>query len=199
MVLQWFFAVCSACFKSRVQLMAENMCLRQQLVVLKRRQKRSQLVDSDRRFWILVSRWFVSWRDALIIVQPETVLGWHCKGWKAYWRWRSRRGAGGGRRRIPPELRALIRRLARENVLWGQQRIQGELARLGFSVCARTVAKYMRKPYDGIPSPGWQRFLKNTPVRSGRVTCSRCVRSGFARSTSFSSSTTEPVRSYIPE
>ena len=82
-MLQWLLAVCSACFKSRTQLMAENMCLRQQLVVLKRRQKRPQVVDSDRRFWILVSRWFVSWRDALIIVQPETVLGWHCKGWKA--------------------------------------------------------------------------------------------------------------------
>ena len=108
----------------------------------------------------LSSRWFGRWRAALIVVQPETVLSWHRKGWKAYWRWRSRRGHGGGRRRISPELRALIRRLARENRLWGQQRIQAELARLGFSVCARTVAKYMRKPYDGMPSPGWRRFLK---------------------------------------
>lgn len=64
-----------------------------------------------------------------------------------------------GRKRIDPELRALIRCMARENPLWGQRRIQAELARLGFRVCARTVAKYMRRPYNGIPSPGWRQFL----------------------------------------
>jgi len=49
--------------------------------------------------------------------------------------------------------------MARENPLWGQQRIQGELARLGFKICARTVAKYKRKPWDGRPSPSWRQFL----------------------------------------
>ena len=65
-MLQWFVAAVLACFKSRAQLIAENMCLRQQLVVLKRRQKRSLLNDSDRRFWILASRWFERWRGTLI-------------------------------------------------------------------------------------------------------------------------------------
>lgn len=106
-------------------------------------------------------RCFAGWRDALLIVQPDTVLRWHRKGWKAYWRWRSRQRKRGGRRRIPLELRDLIRRMAQENRLWGQQRIQGELANLGFTVCARTVAKYMQKPWDGHSSPGWRQFLEH--------------------------------------
>jgi hypothetical protein len=49
--------------------------------------------------------------------------------------------------------------MAAENSLWGQRRIRGELARLGFRVSARTVATYMRRPYDGVPSPSWREFL----------------------------------------
>ena len=77
----------------------------------------------------------------MIVVRPDTVVGWHRKGWKAYWRWRSRRPAKSGRRKIEPELSELIRRMARENPLWGKCRIQAELASLGFKVCARTVAR----------------------------------------------------------
>ena len=134
--------------------------LRQQLLVLQRRRPRPRLTDADRRFWILASRWFRGWRGTLLIVKPETVLGWHRKGWKAYWRWRSRAPAHSGRRPIRDELRLLIRRMASENVLWGQRRIQAELARLGFKVSARTVAKYMRLPHDREPSPGWRIFLE---------------------------------------
>ena len=159
-MIQWLALAITVCFKSKARLIAENLCLRQQLVILKRRQPRPCLRDTDRRFWIIACRWFAGWGEALIVVQPETVLGWHRKGWKAYWRWRSQRSGRGGRRRIDPELRALIRRMARENPLWGQRRIQAELDRLGFKVCARTVAKYMRKPYDGTPSPGWRCFLE---------------------------------------
>ena len=156
--MQCLIGAIAACFKSKAQLVAENLCLRQQLVVLKRHQSRPHLRDSDRRFWILVCRWFGKWRETLIITQPETVLRWHRRGWKTYCRWRSRH-RGGGRRRIDAELRSLIRHVASENPLWGQQRIQAELVRLGFTVCARTVAKYMRKPYEGTPSPGWRQFL----------------------------------------
>ncbi len=106
-----------AIFKSRTRLVAENLCLRQQLVVLKRRQIRPRLRDSDRRFWVLACQWFSGWRRSLIVVRPDTVVGWHRKGWKAYWRWRSRRPAGTGRRKIEPELRELIRRMARQNPL----------------------------------------------------------------------------------
>ncbi len=149
----------TAIFQSRASLVAENLCLRQQLVVLKRRQIRPQLRDADRRFWVLACQWFSGWRRSLIVVKPDTVVSWHRKGWKAYWRWRSRRQVETGRRKIDPELRELIRRMARENPLWGQRRIQAELTRLGFRICARTVARYMRRPYSGAPSPGWRQFL----------------------------------------
>lgn len=159
-MFRWLIVAAVAACRSTARLVAENLCLRQQLVVLKRRQQRPHLHDRDRRFWVVVSRCFAGWRDALLVVQPETVLRWHRKGWKAYWRWRSQGRKGGGRPRISRELRELIRRMARENPLWGQQRIQAELAQLGFRVfCARTVAKYMRRPWDGRPSPGWRRFL----------------------------------------
>ncbi|MDZ7767903.1 MAG: integrase core domain-containing protein [Woeseiaceae bacterium] len=69
-------------------------------------------------------------------MQPDTVVSWHRKGWKAYWRWRSQRTSRTGRKKVEPELRELIRRMARENPLWGQRRIQAELARLGFEACA---------------------------------------------------------------
>jgi hypothetical protein len=111
---------------------AENLCLRQQLIVLQRRQPRPRLLGADRRFWILARRWFSGWRDVLLIVQPETVLRWHRRGWRAYWRWRSRRQETGGRHAISAELQTLIRRIASENRFWGQRRIQAELVRLGF-------------------------------------------------------------------
>ena len=69
------------------------------------------------------------WRQCLLVVQPATVLGWHRRGWTAYWRWRSRRRTGGGRPRIAGELRALIRRMTLENPLWGQRRVQDLLGR----------------------------------------------------------------------
>jgi len=126
--------VFTASFKSKARLAAENLCLRQQLVVLKRRQARPQLRDADRRFWVLACRWFSEWSETLIVVKPDTVIGWHRKGWKAYWHWRSACSAKTGRKKIEPELRELIRRMARQNSLWGQRRIQVELARLGFEV-----------------------------------------------------------------
>jgi hypothetical protein len=138
-------------------LIVENLCLRQQLIVLQRRVPRPRLRDGDRRFWILVCRSFLTWRDSLLVIQLNTVLRWHRRGWTAYWWWRSRPRTRGGRPPLPRILRALIRRMAVENRLWGQRRVQAELARLGFPVSARTVAKYMRRPYDGVPSPTWAR------------------------------------------
>ncbi len=85
-MFRWFVEGVLAVFKSRAQLIAENRCLRQQLVVLMRRQQRPWLRDADRRFWIVACRWLEQWREALIIVQPETVLGWHRKGGKAFTR-----------------------------------------------------------------------------------------------------------------
>ena len=146
----------AAIFRPKVLLIAENLCLRQQLVVLQVRHPRPRLSDADRRFWILASRWFSDWRHPLLIVKPETVLGWQRAGWRAYWRWRSSHKERGGRPAIPLELQALIARMAVENRLWGQKRIQAELARLGFQVSARTVAKYMRGCRRRGPTGTWR-------------------------------------------
>src|SRR5262249_44730758 len=107
----------------------ENLRLRQQLIVLQRRTPRPRLRAGDRRFWILACRWVPRWRESLLIVQLATVLGWHRRGWTAYWRWRSRRRTGGGRPRITGELRTLIRRMASENPLWGRELISRASAR----------------------------------------------------------------------
>ncbi len=155
----WVVRAVAAFFRPKASLVAENLCLRQQLLVLQRGRPRPRLQNPDRRFWILASRWCPRWRRPLLIVTPATVLGWHRKGWKSYWRWRSRPRGRSGRKSIPPEVKALIRRMATENFLWGQKRIQAELARLGFKVSARTVAKYMRDIHRGTPSPRWRTFL----------------------------------------
>ena len=110
--LVWAIA---AAFGPRVRLIAENLCLRQQLLVLQRRHPQPRLGNADRRFWIIASRWFSSWRGSLLIVKPET---------GAYWSWRSRRQRGrSGRRPISRELQALIRRMTAENRLWGHRLI----------------------------------------------------------------------------
>ena len=157
-MVRWAVRAIAAFFKPKASLVAENLCLRQQLLVLQRRHARPRLRDKDRRFWILASRWCPHWRKSLLIVTPGTVMGWHRNGWKAYWRWRSRRTRRSGRKTIPPDVKFLIRRMATENFL-GQKRIQAELARLGVTVSARTVAKYMRGIHRGKPSPGWRYFL----------------------------------------
>jgi transposase InsO family protein len=153
-VLRFLVWAILAALRPRALLIAENV-LRHQLGVLQRRHRRPRLRNGDRQFWICASRWFAGWRNSLFIVKPDTVLRWHRRGWRAYWSWRSNRGRRRGRRPISRELQALIRRTTAENRLWGQKRIQAELARLGFRVSARTVAKYMR-----WPSPGWREFLK---------------------------------------
>jgi hypothetical protein len=117
--LLWAIA---AAMRPRVLLIADNLCLRQQLLVLHRRKPRSRFEDADRRFWVLAYRWFVGWGTSLLIVKPETVLRWHRHGWRTYWRRRSSRKGKPGRCPIAPELRTLIRRMTIENPLWGQRR-----------------------------------------------------------------------------
>ena len=84
------FAV-GLCCRDAAKAVVDNLCLRQQLLVLQRRQPRLGLTDSDRRFWILAYRLFSGWRTSLLIVKPETVLRWHWQGWRSYWRRRSSR------------------------------------------------------------------------------------------------------------
>ena len=146
-------------FKSRERVEAENAVLRHQLIVLKRnRRGRVRLTNHDRLFFIQLYRWFPSILQAVTIIRPETLVRWHRAGFRGYWRWKSR--PLGGRPQIDPELRVLIRRMSRENPLWGAPRIHGELLKLGFEVAQSSVAKYMVKR-RGPPSQGWRTFLRN--------------------------------------
>jgi len=120
--------------------------------------KRPKLTNTDRAFWVVMSRLWPDWRSALILVKPETVIGWHRKGFKLYWTWKSRNR--GGRPRIDAEIRTLVRRMARENRTWGAPRIHGELLKLGFEVSEPTVSRYM--PRRTRPrSQTWRSFLRN--------------------------------------
>jgi transposase InsO family protein len=158
--LLWFVvAVLASPFKSKIRLEAENATLRHQLVVLRRQLKgRARLTNDDRWFFVQLYRWFPSILPVLMIIRPETMVRWHRAGFRRYWRWQSRRR--GGRPPIEAELRALIRQMSTENLLWGAPRIHGELLKLGFEVAQSSVAKYMVKR-RGPPSQGWRTFLRN--------------------------------------
>src|SRR5882757_8326144 len=128
-VLKLILAVLASRFKSRTQLEAENLVLRQQIGVLRRRMpKRPALTNIDRLLFVWLYRWFPSTVDALAIVRPETVIRWHRVGFRAYWRWRSRSRVG--RPKVSHELRVLIAEMSRANPLWGSPRIHGELLKL---------------------------------------------------------------------
>ena len=145
--------------EARASREAEILVLRQQLLVLSRKSSaRLRLRNIDRLKLVWLSRLFPPLLDAIIIVKPETVLRWHRRGFRAYWRWKSWRR--GGRPRIDPELRGMIRRMSKENPTWGAPRIHGELLMLGFDVSESTVGRYMIR--IGRPrSQGWKTFLSN--------------------------------------
>ena len=128
-------------FRGKQGIVLENLALRQQLAVQQRSVKRAKIKKADRIFWVWLSGIWNDWRSSLIIVKPSTVIGWHKKGFKLYWKRKSRRD---GRLNIDWQLIKLIRKMQKENPIWSPQRIQGELGKLGFSVCDNTVAKYMR-------------------------------------------------------
>src|SRR5437660_7203309 len=160
MWLFWLFLALSVSpFKSKNRLAAENAALRHQLIVLQRRVRgRVHLTNGDRLFLVLLYRWFPSILKAITIIRPETLVRWHRAGFRRYWRWKSR--SLGGRPQLDAGLRALIRRMSVDNVLWGALRIHGELLKLGFEVAQSSVAKYMVKR-SWPPSQGWRTFLRN--------------------------------------
>jgi len=147
-------------FRSRSDTALEVLALRQQVAVLKRKRPRPPLNSLDRFFWTALQRLWSRWTDVLVIVKPETVIGWHRAGFRLYWRWRSRPGSG--RPKITDEIRVLIRRLAKDNPDWGAPKIHGELLKLGFTVSERTVARYLRRiRRRRDPGKRWLAFLQN--------------------------------------
>ena len=147
-----------AFLRPRAALAAENLALRQQLAVLQVSMTRPRLRKRDRIFWVWLSRLWSGWRSCLLIVKPETVIRWHREGFRLYWRSKSRKKLG--RPKTEAEIRAIIRRMARDNPLWGAPRIQSELALLGHDVAESTVAKYMGRAHKP-PSQTWRTFLNN--------------------------------------
>ncbi len=145
--------------RTQRSLVLENLALRHQLAVLQRTAPRPRLRRSDRLFWVLLSRLWSGWTDAVSVVQPATVIRWQRSGFKLVWTWKSRRN-GPGRPAVAPEVRALIRRMSKANPLWGAPRIHGELQKLGVEISQAAVSKYVvrhRRP----PSQTWRTFLDN--------------------------------------
>ena len=120
--------------RSRAALELENLALRHQIGVLQRSaRKRPKLILLDRLLLAALSRVWSEWRSGLAIVQLETVVAWHRRGFRLFWAWKIRRGQP-GRPTLPREVRDLIRRMCRENPAWGAPRIHGELLKLGINV-----------------------------------------------------------------
>jgi len=122
--------------------MAENAFLRQQLSIIHRQVKRPVCTKADRILLVLLARLVRTWRQALLIVQPETLLRWHRECFRLYWKRKSK--AASHTPKIAAETIALIREMAVKNRLWGAERIRGELLKLGMHVCKRTIQKCQR-------------------------------------------------------
>ena len=148
-----------AFFRSRNEQAIIELALRQQLATYAHRGPKPLITPVDRAFWVFLSRSWSDWKQALVIVQPNTVVRWHRKGFRLYWRFISKRGPG--RPPISSELQALIRRFANENG-WRARKIQAELEKLGFRIGLATVSRYLpkRKP-DHDQHQRWKTFLRN--------------------------------------
>ena len=127
----------------------ENFALRQQLIVYKRLHPRPPLQPRDRLFWVWLSKIWGGWRQALLIVKPETVIAWHRQGFRFFWTKLSQR-KGAGRPPVSADVRILIKQMAEANPTWGAPRIHGELLKLGINISERTVSRVlstsMRRP-----------------------------------------------------
>jgi len=157
--LSLLFCFFKATLSGRCNLALENLALRQQLAILKRTQKRPAISTKDRLFWVWLSRIWPEWRASLLIVKPDTVIGWHRKGFRLFWTRLSWRKIG-GRPSANSKIRALIKEMTQANPLWGAPRIHGELLKLGIDISERSVSRLMpkvRKP----PSQTWRTFLNN--------------------------------------
>jgi putative transposase len=162
-------------WRAPAALAAENLFLRKQLALYQERQIKPRRATPATRLALLwLARWF-DWRQALVVMQPATLIRWHRQGFRLFWRWTSRHG----RPPIPRALQALIRQMARENPTWGQERIANELLlKLGLRVSPRTVWKYLPRRLDrgGAhrgSSQRWRTFIRNHA--RAIVACDFCV------------------------
>ena len=148
--------------RSNAALRAENLFLRKQLALYAERKTKARRASNGKRLMLVLLSRFFAWKDALVIVKPETLIRWHRKGFRLFWRWKCEKR---GRPRLPLELQRLIKEMAERNVTWGEERIAAELLlKLGIRVSPRTVRRYMPQgpgSGDQPSSERWMTFVKN--------------------------------------
>ena len=150
--------------RPRWSLEAENLVLRRQLGLFKERGVKPRRIDTVTRVSVALLSRLCDWRSCVMVVRPETVVRWHRAGWRLLWRYKSRPG----RPPVPLELRQLIRRMAMENPLRGEERIANELLlKRAITVSPRTVRKYIPKRPPGRPrgDQRWSTFLRNHALK----------------------------------
>jgi putative transposase len=150
-------------FRSRTALSAEVLFLRKQLAFYEERQVQPRRLNDSARFSLILWSRLCNWKEALVIVKPETLMGWHRKGFQLFWKWKSQ----AGRPRLPENIRKLIVQMAQENPIWGQARVAAELSvKLGIYVSPRTVRPYWprepeRRDHRRTSSQNWRTFVRN--------------------------------------
>jgi hypothetical protein len=148
-----------ALFRSRKGQAIVELALRQQLATLSQKKSKPKITPLDRVFWAALFRFWPRWKRVLVIVKPDTVVRWHRKGFRLYWRWISKRGPG--RPPVSPEVQALIKAFALDNG-WGARKVHAELGKLGLAVSLATVSRYMpKRPHDKGKQQRWMTFLRN--------------------------------------
>jgi putative transposase len=158
-IISALLAFVASLFRSRASLCLENLPLRHQLAVYKQTVYRSRLRSTDRVFWGWLSQLWRGWPDALVFVQPRTVIAWQQQRFRDHW-WRLSEQGKPGRPAVAKEVRALIQDMWQANPTWGSLRIVGELRKVGIEVTKSTVEKYRMRPRKP-PSPTWKIFLTN--------------------------------------
>ena len=158
-ILKTVLSALRSIFQSRAALLAENVVLRQQIIVLHRSVPKPRLRARDRLVLALTARVFSSVLKAITIVRPETVVRCHRSFWRLLWRRKSGRPVG--RPPADADLRTMIRRYWKEKPLWGEDRIAGELCKLGYKVSSRTVAKYRPPHLPRNRGQSWPTFIRN--------------------------------------
>ena len=158
-IISTLLAFVAGLFQSRASLCLENLALRHQLVVYQQTVHRPRLRPTDRLFWVWLSRLWSAWQDALVFVQPRTVIAWQQERFRDHWRHLSEQGTP-GRPAMANEIRALIQGMWQANPTWGSPRIVGELRKLGIDVAKSTVEKYRTRRCKP-PSPTWKAFLND--------------------------------------
>src|ERR1039457_3524682 len=170
--LRHFLGWAVSAFRSREDIILENLALRQQLLAFHARRPRRRLTASHKLFWVVLRKF---WDKSLILATPRTVVGWHRAAFRVYWKWLSSGRSTVGRKPVSKEIRGFIFQMVAENPTWGAPRIHGELLKLGFDLSEHRA----KRPLQGFALlPQQQEHQSNTwaassvgPLKSGRIWC----------------------------